>query len=149
TLALSVILTIITGQISAQQLQRNIGQTLADLSSSVVGQLDQMMFERWREIRLTAFQATILASNGNTNSARALLDQLKETYRYYAWIGWADPSGRVIAATDGYLEGESVASLPWFQNALTSKTPYIGDIHEAPQIASMGTSLLPGQYGGP
>src|SRR5262249_8535313 len=72
TLALSVILTIITGQISAQQLQRNIGQTLADLSSSVVGHLDQMMFERWREIRLTAFQATILASNGNTNSARAL-----------------------------------------------------------------------------
>jgi hypothetical protein len=98
TLVLSLILSTITGQISSQQLQSNLGQNLSSLSSDVVGQLDQMMFERWREMRITAFQSTLFASTDDSTAVHALLDQLQATYRYYAWIGWADPSGKVAAS---------------------------------------------------
>ncbi|MEP7290044.1 MAG: histidine kinase [Chloroflexota bacterium] len=137
TLTLSIVLTVITGQITGQQLDHSIGQTLAQLSANVVGQLDQTMFERWREIRITASQLNLYSSRDNAPQVRALLDQLKDSYRFYSWIGWADPSGTVIASTDGVLEGQSVAAENWFQQAQNSQTPYIGDIHENLQIAQL------------
>ena len=81
TLVLSIVLSAIAGQISSQQLQSSIGQNLANLSSDAVSQLDQMMFERWREIRITAFQSTLFASTNDAASVRALLNQLQSTYR--------------------------------------------------------------------
>jgi len=137
TLTLAVILTAITGLISGQQLERSIGQTLGQLSAMVVGQLDQTLFERWREIRLTASQSALYASSANSTSVRTLLGQVKETYRYYSWLGWADPSGKIVASTGGLLEGQSVAAASWFQQAQASPLPFINDIHEEPQLAHL------------
>lgn len=137
TLVLSVVLTTITGQISSQQLERNIGQNLANLSSDVVGQLDQMMFERWREMRIIAFQSTLFASTNDPTAARDLLNQLQTTFRYYAWIGWADPSGKVVAGTNGWLEGQNVAALSWFQQAQTLQVPYVGNVQELPLLSEL------------
>ncbi len=134
TLTLSVVLTIIIGQISGQQLERSLGQNLAQLSSVMIGQLDRTMFERWREIRNIAAEPSLFTSDQNAGSVRTLLDQLRETYNYYTWIGWVDPSGKVVVGTAGFLEGQYVADRPWFQNAQTQQTPYVGYMRKSALI---------------
>jgi PAS domain S-box-containing protein len=139
TLTLAVIFSIITGEISGRQLKRSIGQTLAQFSSNVVGQLDRTLFERWREIQIVATQDIKLSSNDSIAATRTLLNQMKVTYRFYSWIGWVEPSGKVLVSTDGILEGQDVSSAVWFQQALHSSAPYISSIHSNEGL----TSLLP------
>jgi PAS domain S-box-containing protein len=131
TLTLSVVLTIIIGQISGEQLERNLGQNLAQLSSVMIGQLDRTMFERWREIRNIASEPSFFSSQDNAGSVRAQLNQLRETYNYYTWIGWVDPAGKVVAGTDGLLEGQNVADRPWFQSAQNQQTPFVGNLRDS------------------
>jgi len=136
TLMLALVLTAITGQISGAQLERSIGGNLAQLSGTVASQIDRTLFERWREIRNIASQSVLFAAQ-DTTSARALLDRLKETYRYYAWIGWADPSGAILVGAGGLLEGQNVADRAWFKQARTANTPYVGEMHDTPLLASL------------
>jgi len=109
TLILSIILAIVAGQISGGQLEQNIGSNLSQLSTLTVSQIDQTMFERWREIRNLATQSKLFSSTDNAASVRVLLNQIKQTYRYYSWIGWTDGSGTVVAGTDNLLEGQNMA----------------------------------------
>jgi hypothetical protein len=137
TIILSVILTLITGQISAQEFDRNIGRSLAQLSSNLAGQLGQIMFERRRELRLTASQSALFDSPDNAGEVRLLLNQLSETNRDYAWIGWIDATGKVIAGVDGLFEGSNVSDRRWFQQGSADvTTPYIGGVQEVPELAS-------------
>ncbi len=82
-LTLAVVLTFVTGQISGQQLKSNIGHSLTQLSTNLVSQLDQTMFERSREIRITASQTRLFDNLDNADAVRLLLDQLTETNRDY------------------------------------------------------------------
>ncbi|MFX6804024.1 hypothetical protein ABTH20_21455, partial [Acinetobacter baumannii] len=52
---------------------------------------------------------------------------------HYAWIGLANPEGIVQVATNGLLEGASVAQRPWFQEG--SKGEYSADFHPAVLLA--------------
>ncbi|WP_046867053.1 cache domain-containing protein [Microvirga massiliensis] len=45
----------------------------------------------------------------------------------YTWIGVADAEGKVLAASHGMLEGQSVAEQPWFRRGLNAATAI--DIH--------------------
>ncbi len=144
TLVLALVLTAITGRISGAQLERSIGSNLAQLSGAVAGQIDRTLFERWREIRNIAAQSVLFAAQ-DTTSARALLDRLKETYRYYAWIGWTDPSGAILVGAGGLLEGQNVADRAWFKQARSATTPYVGEMHDTPLLAS----LVPNSDGEP
>jgi len=147
TLVLALLLTIVIGQISGRQLEQTIGQTLTQLSSNVISAIDRTMFERWREIRIMSSQSAFLASSGDTSSLRALLDQLKETYRYYAWIGWVNADGTVTASSGGLLEGQNVATRPWFTQAKNAQTPYIGDMHEPVMLTpSMQSDGMPDRF---
>ena len=60
---------------------------------------------------------------------RRTLETLYATQRNAAWVGVADISGNVLAATDGLLLGASVAERPWFQNARNGL--FVGDLHAA------------------
>ncbi len=70
---------------------------------------------------------------------RRVLDQLQLSFPRFAWLGVADPSGRVLAGAGGLLEGASVAQRPWFRAGL--ENIYVGDVHEAVLLAK----LLPPQ----
>jgi len=139
TLTLALVLTAITGQITGRQLDASVGQTLSQLSSSVVGEVARTLFERRREIQIVATQDMLLAANDSTTSIRTLLNQMKQTYRFYSWIGWVSPTGTVLASTDGVLEGQNVSSQSWFQQAPLAQNPYMSSIQENPQL----TTLLP------
>jgi diguanylate cyclase (GGDEF)-like protein/PAS domain S-box-containing protein len=60
---------------------------------------------------------------------RQVLESLQKTFPDYAWLGLAEPNGRVYAATQGLQEGQDVSRHPWFQGG--SKQLYAGDIQPA------------------
>ena len=60
---------------------------------------------------------------------RAALDVTVGDGNRVAWVGLTSPEGVVLSSSNGLLEGESVAELPWFQKGF--QQDYAGDKHGA------------------
>lgn len=75
--------------------------------------------------------------------ARQMIGALARVNPGMLWIGLTSPSGEVIAARQGFLEGKDVSKRPWFQKGLSGST--IMDVHEAVLLAK----LLPPKADGP
>lgn len=113
-----------------------IGFELAERSVELADALDRGMFERYREIGIMAdLEPLHGAWEGDPALLRRTLERLQHSYAEYAWIGFADTSGRVHAATRGMLEGQSVIQRPWFIAGM--KQPFIGDVHEAVLLSNL------------
>lgn len=109
---------------------REANLELVALARTMSDRLDHNMFERYREIRnLAKLEPLRGLWQDNPARARAVLMQLQEGLSDYAWLGLAEPSGTVRAATRGMLEGVSVAQRPWFINGLAG--PTVEDVHDA------------------
>ena len=132
SLLLTVLLTVFSDRTASTQVRRSVGTNLAELANQTTSRLDQAMFERYREVRLIANRL-----NGTLDLAkvRSEIDALQLSYPTYAWIGVADPTGQVLAATRNLLEGADVSQRPWFQNALKGQA--MGDVHEALLLARL------------
>lgn len=52
-----------------------------------------------------------------------------------SWLGYADLSGTVVAATDGLLVGQDVNERPWFRGGLSGG--FAGDVHDAVLLANL------------
>lgn len=122
----------------AARVQNRAEAQAAQLSEHLRQIIDANVAERLGDM-------AVLSSVARTNAAtpqalRAWVDALHESYPVYAWIGFADRNGTVLASTDGLLEGESVAARSWFQQGLES--PTVSDIHEAKLLAKK-LPLLP------
>jgi diguanylate cyclase (GGDEF)-like protein len=110
-----------------------IEQHVADIASSMAHTLDRDMFERFREIRNLSEAPTTRGMHIDT--LRKLLTGRQQSMNDFAWIGVTDPDGRVVAATQGKLEGRSVADRLWFQRGRES--PNIGDVRESHMFAEL------------
>jgi diguanylate cyclase (GGDEF)-like protein/PAS domain S-box-containing protein len=58
-----------------------------------------------------------------------LLDQIKQSFPFYSWIGVTDQKGIVQRATGRLLEGVDVSARPWF--AAGAQGSFVGDAHDA------------------
>jgi diguanylate cyclase (GGDEF)-like protein len=110
-----------------------IEQHVADIASAMARTLDRDMFERFREIRNLSEART--TREMNPADLRAILTGRQQSMNDYAWIGVADPDGTIIAATQGRLEGRSVAQRAWFQRG--KKSPNIGDVRESNMLGEL------------
>lgn len=108
---------------------------LADVYSRALGR-------RAGEVQLLARHAA-LQPGGSPPRMRQELEWLQQHTAGYAWLGVADTSGLVIAATGGLLQGESIASRPVFREGLGA--PWLGDVHPAVALAPL---LAPAPGGG-
>ncbi|TFW05979.1 sensor histidine kinase [Oxalobacteraceae bacterium OM1] len=137
--ALSIVLTLVlvevVERVATDQVKTNIGHGLAELALQTSDKLDRGMFERYREVRLMAQRADLVAPQVDADARRRVLESIQDTYAYYAWIGMTDLSGKVLVATHGLLEGADVAKRPWFGNAL--RGVHLGDVHEAVLLAKL------------
>ncbi|QIB34604.1 sensor domain-containing diguanylate cyclase [Ancylobacter pratisalsi] len=116
--------------LARQQAVIETEDAMASIARNMANRLDQHMFERFREIRNMAnFKPLRSIWEGDRHDVRGVLAQLQATLPNYAWIGFATPDGKVMAATGGMLEGVSVAQRPWFINGL--KGPAVEDVHDA------------------
>jgi diguanylate cyclase (GGDEF)-like protein len=122
--------------VGRQQSAERAEAEIIGLASNMAERLDARMFERFREVRnLAALEplADIWASE--PERIRPVLQQLQDSLPEYAWIGFAQPDGTVKAATNGMLEGVSVAQRPWFIDGL--KGAAVKDVHDAKLLAEM------------
>ncbi|MBR0737825.1 GGDEF domain-containing protein [Bradyrhizobium liaoningense] len=140
--ALSIVLvgTLAAGAalISYRNTAALIESSLTQIASTTSGRLDRFMATRQQEIKLFAeLQPMQPLWQGDPAALRSALESLQRTFSDFAWIGFADTEGNVVAATGGLLQGKSVAARPWFKQGLRSVA--IGDVHEALLLASLLT----------
>ena len=86
---------------------------------------------------LAAHAVTIPALDltASPDALERTLTNLKESLSKYAWIGFIDPAGRVLAASDGWLVGRNVAHRVWFKEGLAA--PAVTDVHPSPALAKL------------
>lgn len=136
---IALTVTLIVGafidSVASTHLKTDIGNSFAQIAFHIAGELDQNMFERYREVQNLALLDEIRNPNHSPEQKRALLEQVQSTYAYYSWIGLTDPQGRVLASTGGQLTGVDVSQKNWFQQGKTQ--PYIGDVYEAVRLAKL------------
>ena len=127
---LTVALAVGLGAYGSVTLRKMIARDLEAVAGAMADKLDRGMFERHREIGIIAGLGHAgIISFAEPAEIREVLERLQSTYPDYAWIGFADGAGRVVAATGGLLEGVVVRERPWYAGARSK--PFVGDLHEA------------------
>ncbi|WP_049974456.1 hybrid sensor histidine kinase/response regulator [Azospirillum sp. B4] len=122
--------TLVIGDLAADRVRKDIARQMADVAFQTGDKLDRGMFERWRDVQVAASLTSVFKVGAEEGRQRRWLDRLKQTFPSYAWIGFADPQGRVMVSADGLLEGADVSQRPWFA-AARERGSYAGDVHEA------------------
>ncbi|MGE5386842.1 MAG: diguanylate cyclase [Betaproteobacteria bacterium] len=120
-------------EVASDRMTAASGEALESIAKSVANVLAETLMEREREIVLLSQTPIFVDRELHNPRIRERLEQIKRSYRFYAWVGVADAEGVVQAAAGGLLEGESVAKRPWF--AQGREGAYIGDVHEAVLLA--------------
>jgi PAS domain S-box-containing protein len=127
---LTILLTYAIERTAGQQVTATIGANLAELASQTATRLDRSMFERYREVQLMSSRVARL----RPHEIQAELDEARESYRFYVWLGVTDDRGVVRAGSGGLLEGRDLSQMRWFGNARSGM--HLGDVHElaAPSV---------------
>lgn len=128
-LLLVALLSFAVDLIATRQIQQDTQTLLVLLANEMADRLDRGLFERYRELLLSAeTRRSLRDPNTPIADRRTLFEKLQSTYASYVWLGLTDTSGKVVVATGGLLEGEDVSRQPWFQ--VGRATPYIADVSE-------------------
>lgn len=101
------------------------------LGEIVADQLGRRMHELWQNVDGMARAIRL----DDPEEVRRQFTLLSQVDRRYTWIGVADLQGKVLAASQGMLEGASVAERPWFRRGLNGPTAV--DVHEAVLLAKL------------
>jgi diguanylate cyclase len=117
----------------SSRIMHNNGEALHSLAFDMSKAIANNLEEREREVRLLASSRTLTDGPLDSPEVRTSLDTTKRTYSYYAWIGIATLDGRIVAASDDMLVGQSASARPWFNQGQGGL--YIGDIHQAVLLA--------------
>ncbi|MCB8822175.1 cache domain-containing protein [Microvirga rosea] len=126
---LVVIPALASGLYFANTLQQRVETTntnrLRSLGELAADQLARRMHQLWRDVEGMA-RTTNLATPEHLRDQFSFLAQLDPRY---SWVGAATIDGKVVAAAQGLLEGQSVAERPWFRRGLNG--PSASDVHDA------------------
>lgn len=116
---------------------------LERLATTMADRLDRSMQARLRQMQVLAeLQALQGLWTGSRVQIRTALERIQAAFPDFSWIGFAEPTGTVLGAVGGTLEGKSVAGRPWFEGGLNGS--FVGDVHETKLLAD----LLPRQPNG-
>ncbi|CAO1660499.1 GGDEF domain-containing protein [Halomonas sp. NYA30] len=135
--ATTLLLGWVASRESAEQMEANIGNAASEAAYQMVDKLDRSMDARIKEVKLLlGIQA--LTNGTDTSLLREQLERLQDNHNVVSWIGFTDPDGVVQAATEGILEGVSIAQRPVFIEG--RKALWVGDVHEAVMLAQLLTN---------
>jgi diguanylate cyclase len=134
-LLVSLVLTLFLDSQASSTLSKASGSALYSIANSAALMLGRNLAEREREITLLSKSYLFQNAGLDSVAVQQRLDEIKATYKYYAWIGVATPNGAVVAATDSILVGQDVSQRPWFTAGLTGN--YLGDVHKAVLLAKL------------
>jgi HAMP domain-containing protein len=143
TLALTFLLSWITGALYERSITHHVGRTFETLAFQVSDKLDRSIYERYRTLLLAA-NLTPIRDAAAGNSARTnVLDSLLETSVEFAWIGLTDSSGRIVAATNRLFEGTSAENRTWFRSG--RELPFVGSLRENAELAREAAPTTEGE----
>jgi diguanylate cyclase (GGDEF)-like protein/PAS domain S-box-containing protein len=131
------------GSRSVSTMQADKGLLLGEAATQMAAHMDAGLYERWRELQVFSGLPALADGKVSIADKKILLERLKASFPHYAWIGFTDKAGTIVAGTGGLLEGASVAQRTWFIEG--SKGPHLGDVHDAFLLAK----LLPKPPGDP
>ena len=134
-IVLAVAISFIVGRISREAIEEGQGRQMAGIANQMVDKLDTELKSRFNDIQRLAFLDSFRDVKAPIAKKRARLEELQGSYPEFAWIGVADLKGKVVAATNGHLEGLDVSSRPWFSEGL--KKPFVSDVHDAKLLAKL------------
>jgi diguanylate cyclase (GGDEF)-like protein len=144
--ALSLLVIVTIGSIFSKKsfvaVETEIGHSLEGTAAQAADKLDRFMYSRSGEMNLLGNMSS-LNDKFNPADIQILLDQLQNSFPTFSWVGYMDPKGNVLAATDGVLLGKNLSERPVFQEGIKGK--FIGDVHNAVLLAK----LLPNPSGEP
>jgi len=106
--------------------QRQAAATLQTTTQAIAEQLSTSLLGQWQEVKRLA---TFAEQDPDSDKLRVRLDTIVATNAQYAWLGLADPAGKVLVASDGVLGGANVGERPWFKAGLSGD--FAGDVHDA------------------
>ncbi|MEX2044397.1 MAG: cache domain-containing protein [Opitutus sp.] len=112
----TVLIAWIGGGVYRRQLHEQLGFTFETLAVQVSDKIDRVIWERHHELQFVGGLAPF-RDGGSPAEQRRILASLLDVSPDYAWIGFADSTGKVIAATDGRNEGTQVEQRSWFREA--------------------------------
>ncbi|MET0710636.1 MAG: sensor domain-containing diguanylate cyclase [Tardiphaga sp.] len=113
-----------------------VNTRLASIASTTAERLDRYMGVRQQEVHLfSKLEPMKKLWQEDPAALRNSLEQLQSSFTDFAWIGFANPAGVVMASTGGLLQGASVAERPWFRTGLHDSM--VGDVHEAALLSSL------------
>ena len=124
--AIAVTVYVLSLSATREQLAVRLGHIAIGLRD----RLDTGMYEREQDMRILAELEAARAAREGPAALRKQLEQRRAGFPEFSWIGFADPDGRVVAATGGLLEGADVSQRPWWMTASRGEE-FLGDVHEA------------------
>ncbi len=131
-----LLFTLIFASLAAGMLQRAIekqtGASFESLAFQMSDKLDRVIAQHQRHLRLAANLAPFRSAELPATDRRRLLENFQDEARDFAWIGFADTTGQLIATTQRIIEGASVETRPWFRSG--REREYAGDFHELPEL---------------
>ena len=120
---------LLADELLTRQLSDLSGQSLMNSSQPIALALAQGMQEREREISLLSHLPMLTQDSGYDPQLQAHLEQIRQSYPFYSWIGVTDTQGVVLVSTGNLLQGQNVSQRPWF--GAGRQGPYVGDAHDA------------------
>jgi signal transduction histidine kinase len=102
---------------ATREAQRSIGRSLGDLAAFMREALESDVYERWRSMRTIATIPAFADPAASYAAKRVILDRVKANVDEIVWIGFADVSGRVTAASGGIDEDSDMSRRRWFSAA--------------------------------
>ena len=128
-IALSLVFALVAalwlGGMARTSLLAQHSRQLALSANQLAAELDQALGSRLQSLRAAAAMLGADVGSDTPRARRAVLDELQSAYPEFTWIGLADAKGTVVAASDGLLEGGSIADRAGFMRGL--KASWIGD----------------------
>lgn len=113
------------------------GNAMHDLAKGIAAIVGENLMERQREVSLLAREPLLRTAPLDSPEVAATLARVQDTYPSYAWIGIADETGVLKAATRSLRLGEDIRELPWFKEGLQGA--FIGDLREISPLTKTGS----------
>ena len=142
-LILGLCITLYIGYKASAQMTQSSGQTLYATAKNISNTLANSLTEREREMVLLSESPFFIDTDFKNPKLQLKLDQVQQSYKYYAWLGIANPSGKVEVAANKLLEGADVSERPWFIHGVNQV--YLGDVHKAVLLAKKIKAINPNE----
>lgn len=126
--------------VGRQEAARLIGREMIQISDTTSDRMDRYFSSVYHRVHsYTRFDGIRSAASTDPQKLRPTFDRLNSAFSDYSWLAFVSPEGLVLAASDGFREGEIVTEESWFLKGLQGPT-----VDDAPDFTALADALNKG-----